>query len=78
MLTTTYAGKDFSFGKNVIFTDESKFNIFGSDGRVNVWRKPNQEMDAKHLRPTVKRGAGHVMVLVNCTSLMRLWKNLNF
>lgn len=33
--------KDFEFWKNVLFTDESKFNIFGSDGKVCVWRKAN-------------------------------------
>ena len=27
-----------------------------------VWRKPNTELDRKHLRPTVKHGRGHVMV----------------
>lgn len=64
----SYAGKDFSFWKNVIFTDESKYNLFGSDGRVNVWRKPNQEMNPKHLRPTVKHGGGHVMVWGACSA----------
>lgn len=64
----SYAGKDFSFWKNVLFTDESKYNIFGSDGRVNVWRKPNQEMDPKNLRPTVKHGGGHVMVWGACSA----------
>ncbi|GFX25987.1 transposable element Tcb1 transposase [Trichonephila clavipes] len=29
------------FWNEVIFSDESKFNIFGSDGRRMVWRKPN-------------------------------------
>lgn len=24
---------------NVIFDDESKFNIYDSDGRIRVWRK---------------------------------------
>ena len=61
-----YAGNDFSFCKNVIFTDKSKFNIFGSDGSVR--RKPNQEMDSKHLRPTVKHGGGHVMVWGACSA----------
>lgn len=64
----SYAGKDYSFWENVLFTDESKYNIFGSDGRVNVWRKPNQEMDPKHLRPTVKYGGGHVMVWGACSA----------
>jgi hypothetical protein len=29
--------------QRVIFTDESKFNIFGSDGHCTVWRKTNTE-----------------------------------
>ncbi|GFV84985.1 transposable element Tc1 transposase [Trichonephila clavipes] len=46
----------------VIFSGESKFNIFGSDGRCTVWRKPNTALDPKKLRPTVKDGGGSVMV----------------
>lgn len=54
--------KDSRFWEQVIFADESKFNIFGSDGRSYVWRKPNTELQDKHLKPTVKHGGGHVMV----------------
>lgn len=46
----------------MLFTDESKFNIFGSDGMVRVWRKPNTELQNKYLRATVKHGGGSVMV----------------
>ncbi|GFV27729.1 transposable element Tc1 transposase [Trichonephila clavipes] len=51
-----------NFWKKVIFSDESKFNIFGSDGRRTVWRKPNTALDPKNLRPTVKHGGVSVMV----------------
>ncbi|GFU95028.1 transposable element Tcb1 transposase [Trichonephila clavipes] len=51
-----------NFWKKVIFSDESKFNIFGSDGRRTVWRKPNTALDPKNLHPTVKHGGGSVMV----------------
>lgn len=51
-----------SYWNSVLFSDESKFNIFGSDGRVKVWRKPNTALNPKHLRPTVKHGGGSVMV----------------
>lgn len=54
--------KDNNFWDTVLFTDESKYNIFGSDGRVNVWRKPNEELNIKNLRSTVKHGGGSVMV----------------
>ncbi|GFS98922.1 transposable element Tc1 transposase [Trichonephila clavipes] len=50
-----------NFWKKVIFSDESKFNIFGTDGRRTVWRKQNTALDPKNLRPTVKHGGGSVM-----------------
>ncbi|GFW22335.1 transposable element Tc1 transposase [Trichonephila clavipes] len=49
------------FWNEVIFSDESKFNIFGSDGRRMVWRKPNTSHHPKHTIPTVKHGGGLVM-----------------
>ena len=39
--------KDFSFWENVLFADESKFNLFGSDGRPNVWKRSNEKLLAK-------------------------------
>lgn len=44
-----HKNEDFNFWKHVIFTDESKFNIFGSDGRQMVWRRPNEELKAQNL-----------------------------
>ncbi|GFX52283.1 transposable element Tc1 transposase [Trichonephila clavipes] len=49
------------FWNEVIFSDESKFNIFGSDGRHMVWRKPNTSYHPKHTIPTVKHEGGSVM-----------------
>ncbi|GFX84835.1 transposable element Tc1 transposase [Trichonephila clavipes] len=49
------------FWNKVIFSDESKFNIFGSDGRRMVWRKQNTSHHPKHTIPTVKHGGGSVM-----------------
>lgn len=54
--------KDMDFWKRVLFTDESKYNIFGSDGRDKVWRKKNTAMEPKNLVATVKHGGGSVMV----------------
>ncbi|GFX99549.1 transposable element Tc1 transposase [Trichonephila clavipes] len=50
------------FWNEVIFSDESKFSIFGSDRRRMVWRKPNTSYHSKHTIPTVKHGGGSVMV----------------
>ncbi|GFV59301.1 transposable element Tc1 transposase [Trichonephila clavipes] len=60
--TKTHQLKTDNFWKKVIFSDEIKFNIFGSDGRRTVCRKPNTALDPKILRPTVKHGDGSVMV----------------
>lgn len=51
-----------SFWDQVLFSDESKFNIFQSDGHSRVWRKPNTAYNEKNLKPTVKYGGGGVMV----------------
>ncbi|GFU90131.1 transposable element Tcb1 transposase [Trichonephila clavipes] len=49
------------FWNEVIFSDESKFNIFGSDGRR--WCGVNIDIShhPKHTIPTVKHGGGSVM-----------------
>lgn len=57
-----YVSKPLEFWKNVIFSDESKFNIFGSDGKKTVWRKPNTSLQIKNLIPTIKHGGGHIMI----------------
>ena len=51
-----------SFGESATWSDEWKFNLFGSDGKVMVWRTPCEEFDPKCTVPTVKHGGGSVMV----------------
>ncbi|QRV81331.1 Transposable element Tcb2 transposase [Ceratobasidium sp. AG-Ba] len=48
--------------RRVIFSDESKFNIFGSDGPPRCWRRPGLSLDPTYTRKTVKHGGGSVMV----------------
>uniref|UniRef100_A0A2M4DS53 Putative transposase n=1 Tax=Anopheles darlingi TaxID=43151 RepID=A0A2M4DS53_ANODA len=50
------------FWKNVLFTDESKFNIFGWDGRIKVWRPPGEGLNPKYTAKTVKHNGGGVLV----------------
>uniref|UniRef100_A0A1I7XN50 HTH_Tnp_Tc3_1 domain-containing protein n=1 Tax=Heterorhabditis bacteriophora TaxID=37862 RepID=A0A1I7XN50_HETBA len=46
----------------VAFSDESKFNRFGSDGKKYVRRRPGEEFMPKCTVPTIKHGGGSVMV----------------
>lgn len=48
--------------KRVIFSDETKINRFGSDGRQWVWKTPGEPIKPHHVTPTVKFGGGSVMV----------------
>ncbi|CAF1479687.1 unnamed protein product [Didymodactylos carnosus] len=54
--------KPFDYWDTVVWSDESKFNLFGSDGKVMVWRSRKEEFDPKCTLPTVKYGGGSVMV----------------
>ena len=46
----------------VIFTDESKFNLFGSDGHQYCRRRPGEELLPRNVKKVVKHGGGSVMV----------------
>lgn len=51
-----------NFWNLVVWSDESKFNVFGSDGRQYVRRPPLKELDPKYTKKTVKHGGFPVMV----------------
>lgn len=51
-----------NFWDGVIFTDESKYNLYGPDGHKQVWRYPGAPTLPEHFRYTVKFGGGSVMV----------------
>ena len=65
--------KSVSFWKNVVGSDESKFNLFGSDGKVMVWRTPCEEFHPKCTIPTVKHGGSSVMIW-GCFTCQRVGK----
>lgn len=48
--------------KRVWFTDESKFNLHGSDGRQYCRRRPGEELLDQNVKKTVKHGGGSIMV----------------
>ena len=54
--------KDMDYWNHVLWSDETKINLFGSDGVNRVWRQPGEEYKDKCVLPTVKHGGGSVMV----------------
>ena len=41
----TYLEKPLEYWNEVLWSDETKFNLFGSDGKVMIWRTTKEEMD---------------------------------
>ncbi len=50
------------YWNHVLWSDETKINLFGSDGVKRVWRQPGEEYKDKCVLPTVKHGGGSFMV----------------
>ncbi len=48
--------------KNVAWSDESRFLLRNSDGRVRIWRKEHESMDPSCLVRMVQAGGGGVIV----------------
>lgn len=57
-----HVDKSDDFWKRVLWTDESKIELYGRNENRYVWRKPNTAFAEKNLIPTVKHGGGSVMV----------------
>lgn len=57
-----HINKPKEFWENVIFSDESKYNVWGPDGYKRVWRKAGEALKKENLVPTVKGKGGNVMV----------------
>ncbi len=51
--------KDMDYWNHILWSDETKINLFGSDG---VWRQPGEEYKDKCVLPTVMHGGGSVMI----------------
>ncbi len=54
--------KSTNYWNHVLWSDESKVNLFGSDGVQHVWWRPGEEYHENCALPTVKHGGGSIMV----------------
>lgn len=54
--------KPISFWNKILWTDETKIELFGHNKRRYAWRQKNTEFEEKHLLPTVKFGGGSIML----------------
>ncbi len=76
-----HADKDEDYWDSILWSDETKINVFGTDGFKTVWRRKGEEYKEKCLVPTVKHGGGSVLMwgcmsaagVGSCISLMASW-----
>jgi transposase len=56
--------KDWTIDKwrHVIFSDETKINLFGSDGRKWCWKRPNIPLEERTIDLTMKYGGGNIII----------------
>ena len=48
--------------KRVVWSDETKINRFGSDGRSWAWKRANEQLTRDHVRQVIKHGGGNLMI----------------
>ena len=64
----THLNKPRSFWENVLWTDETKLELFGKAHHLYVYRKQNEAFKEKNTFPTVKHGGGSVMFWGCCAA----------
>jgi hypothetical protein len=52
--------------KRVLWSDETKINRIGSDGRVYVWKRKGEPLSDRTTTPTVKHGGGNNLMVWGC------------
>ncbi len=57
-----HADKDEDYWDSILWSDETKINVFGTDGFKTVWRRKGEKYKEKCIVPTVKHGGGSVLM----------------
>jgi transposase len=52
--------------KRVLWSDETKINRIGSDGKVYVWKQRGESISDRTTTPTVKHGGGNNLMVWGC------------
>ncbi|CAK9801849.1 Transposable element Tc1 transposase [Anthophora quadrimaculata] len=65
---TIGSDKSISFWEKSIFVDESKYNVFGSDGKEKIWRKPGTALNKENLQPSIT-GGGESVIVWGCMNI---------
>jgi len=52
--------------KRILWSDETKINRIGSDGRVYTWKKRGEPLSDRTTTPTVKHGGGNNLMVWGC------------
>ncbi|GIY67690.1 transposable element Tc1 transposase [Caerostris extrusa] len=60
--TVAYVIKKWKISEAVLWSDESRFTLYRSDGRVWVWRLPGERLLPEGIVPIVKFGGGGIRV----------------
>ena len=62
VFTKRHVGDSPNIWKKVLWSDESKTEIFGHQGKRYIWCKPNTSHHPENTIPTVKHGGGNIML----------------
>uniref|UniRef100_A0A8C5LYF5 Transposase Tc1-like domain-containing protein n=1 Tax=Leptobrachium leishanense TaxID=445787 RepID=A0A8C5LYF5_9ANUR len=70
----SHVDKPQKFWDSVLWTDETKLELFGPMDQRYVWRRKNKAYEEKNTLPTVKHGGGSIM----CSAVFKtlLWQYL--
>ena len=66
-----YREKPLGFWNKVLWSGESKFNLFGSYVKVVVWRSPKEEFGLECTILTVKHGGGNISQMLVLLHIVR-------
>ncbi len=62
MFATKHLDNSVNYWENVVWSDETKIDLFGNNTTRHVWRRNGSAYDPKNTIPTVKFGGGSIMV----------------